>query len=88
MSKHISASNAVVGAVLNAAALFGVQGYRMQSRQFTVAGEEGRPRPMFMGQWDDRFGTHHYAGMSDVLLSPKIKITPTVRVATVLWCRV
>jgi hypothetical protein len=66
----------VVSAVLNAAALYGVQGYRMQSRQFTVVGAGGRQRPMFMGQWDDRFGTHHYAGMSDVLLTPKIMIVP------------
>jgi hypothetical protein len=79
----------VVNAVLNVAALFRVQAYRMQSRQFVVAGEGGRERPFFVGQWNDLDGNHHYAGMSDVLLTPRIKFpiyeTHSIRLVVPLW---
>ena len=56
----------------------------MQSRQFEVAGEEGRKRPFFVGAWFDRFGTEHYGGMSDVLVTPTIRIAdPTKRIVVV-----
>lgn len=69
-----SASNAVVSSVENAAAIYGVRCYRMQSRTVQVKGAGGRERPMFMGAWKDALGVPHYKGMADVLLTPKIKV--------------
>jgi hypothetical protein len=79
-----SASNAVVHAVLDVCAVYRQQAYRMQSRCFTVIGENGHPRPMFMGQWDDLLGFHHFGGMADVLITPVIKIVD-VSVQVALW---
>lgn len=76
MTKKINAANAVVGSIEEAAAIYGVRCYRMQSRVFNVVGIGGRPRPMFVGGWKDRFGTSHKGGMADILLTPKILITP------------
>lgn len=72
MSKKISAANAVGNAVEQAAALFDVACYRMNSRTFTVVGAGGRERPMFFGQWRDRNGIEHKGGMADYLLMPRI----------------
>jgi hypothetical protein len=71
-ARRISASNAVVGAVMQAAAIHRVPAYRQQSRCFTVTGAGGEQRPMYMGQWDDMLGEHHFGGMCDVLLTPCI----------------
>ena len=67
MTKKINAANAVVGSIEEAAAIYGVRCYRMQSRVFNVVGIGGRPRPMFVGGWKDRFGTSHKGGMADIL---------------------
>lgn len=76
MAKQVSASNAVVSSCEEAAIIFGVPTYRMNSRVFTVVGAGGRSRPMFVGKWKDRYGDEHNGGMADLLL------TPTVRVAS------
>lgn len=70
----ISKSNAVVGAVIEAAALYDVPRYRMNSRVVTVAGAGGRNRPMFFGEWTDDLGKLQCKGMADVLLTPQIDL--------------
>lgn len=92
--RRISASNAVVNAVMQFAAIYRVPAYRMQSRCFTVTGAGGAERPMFMGQWDDMDGGHHFGGMCDVLLTVTIKLRTEMsgaqfyatRVQVPLWC--
>lgn len=84
MPKKASASNSVVSSVEEAAALFGVPSYRMNSRTFMVPGLNGRMRPMFMGQWTDDDGTAYRKGMADLLLSPKVPIGEQL-VAVPLW---
>lgn len=74
MPKPISASNAVVSAVESACAIYGVRCYRMNTRVFEVAGQGGRKRPMFMGSWRDELGTHHFTGMADLLLTPRVRL--------------
>jgi hypothetical protein len=75
MVQAINASNANMQAVADAAALYGVRAYRMQSRTFTVTGAGGRERPMFMGGWHDGTGIFHAKGMADFLLTPKIQVS-------------
>ena len=75
MGAKISASNAVVSAVEQAAALYGVRSYRMNSRTFQVAGAGGRQRPMFMGAWHDATGQVHHRGMADLLLTPQVPLS-------------
>ncbi len=48
--------NAVMYAVEQVCALYGVQVTREQSRQFNVQGAAGRWRPMFFGIWTDTSG--------------------------------
>ena len=72
--KQTTPGNANMAAVAEAAALYGVPYYRMQSRTFTVEGAGGRKRPMFAGGWHDRTGIFHAKGMADFLLTPRIKI--------------
>lgn len=72
MPTKINASNAVVTAISQAAAIYGVPCFRMQSRTFEVAGAGGRKRPMFIGQWTDGYGTIHRCGMPDLLLQPRV----------------
>ena len=85
-SKASAAGNSVVQAVEQACAIFGVRCYRQQSRAVTVVGVGGRPRPMFMGQWRDRNGTLHYAGIADLLLTPNIRWeSGFVECVTALW---
>lgn len=48
--------NAVMYAVEQVCALYGVQVTREQSRQFNVQGAAGRWRPMFFGTWTDTSG--------------------------------
>jgi hypothetical protein len=87
--RRFSASNAVVGAVMQAAAMYRQAAYRMQSRCFTVTGANGEERPMFMGQWDDMLGHKHFGGMCDVLLTPVIYLAGPLRphrVQVALWC--
>lgn len=98
MARQPSASNAVVSSIESAAALFGVRSYRMNSRTIIVPGVGGRERPMFMGQWRDRYGTQHNKGMGDLLLTPRITITVNVEIpggavipvivnpVVALWC--
>lgn len=74
MPKYISASNSVVSSVEHAAALYGVRSYRMNSRTFEVEGAKGRKRPMFMGAWKDELGQHHFTGMADLLLTPRVRL--------------
>lgn len=74
MPRPISASNAVVSAVENAALLYGVRCYRMNTRTFEVTGQGGRKRPMFMGSWRDELGQHHFTGMADLLLTPRVRL--------------
>jgi hypothetical protein len=81
-SRASVAGNSVVSAVEEACALYGVRCYRQQSRAMTVVGAGGRPRPMFVGQWRDRFGTLHTSGMADLLLTPFISQAGCV---TALW---
>jgi len=77
-------------AVADAAALYGVRAYRMQSRTFTVEGAGGRSRPMFMGGWNDRTGIFHAKGMADFLLTPKIQVSTKLGIpifaSVALWC--
>jgi hypothetical protein len=73
VSRRISAANAVGNAVEEACALYHVPCYRMNSRALTVVGKGGRERPMFFGQWRDRFGTMHRSGMPDYLLTPHVR---------------
>lgn len=97
MARQISASNAVVSSIEEAAGLFGVRSYRMNTRTFTVIGAGGRERPMFMGQWRDRYGIQHKKGMADLLLTPRIRISGRIDKAghvvgapsafcVALWC--
>jgi hypothetical protein len=74
MPKHVSASNSAVSSVEHAAALYGVRCYRMNSRTFEVEGAGGRKRPMFMGAWKDELGQHHFTGMADLLLTPRVRL--------------
>jgi hypothetical protein len=74
MAKRISPSNAVVSSCEEAASLYGIPAYRMNSRVFSVVGAGGRTRPMFIGKWKDRFGVEHNGGMTDLLLTPKIML--------------
>ena len=69
-----SASNAVVSAILQCAAIHGQPAYRMQSRSFEVPGEEGRLRPFFVGEWTDRYGAKIWGGMADVLCTPTVEL--------------
>jgi hypothetical protein len=87
-SRRTTPGNAAMAAVADAAALYGVRAYRMQSRTFTVKGAGGRDRPMFMGGWTDRLGVHHTKGMADFLLTPKIKIATGLRICVALWVEV
>ena len=75
MARQVNPSNAVVQSCEQAAALFGVASYRMNSRTFQVVGAGGRERPMFMGQWTDRYGEVHRKGMADLLMTPRIELT-------------
>jgi hypothetical protein len=86
--RTITASNAVVTAAEQTCAYYGVRYYRMNSRTFKVVGAEGRERPMFMGQWQDRTGTIYRKGMADLLCTPRIHLGPHGEYpATVaLWC--
>lgn len=87
--RRISASNAVVNAVMQVAAIYGQPAYRMQSRCFTVTGAGGADRPLFIGQWDDMTGAHHFGGMCDVLLTPLIWLPGPIRphrIQVPLWC--
>lgn len=88
-SRASVAGNSVIAAVEEACALYGVRCYRQQSRAVTVVGAGGRPRPMFVGQWKDRFGTRHTSGMPDLLLSPNIGFEDRegfpVLICAVLW---
>lgn len=83
MAKVISASNAVVSSIEQAAMIYGVRSYRMNTRTFQVVGAGGRERPMFMGQWRDRFGTIHFKGMGDLLMTPFV---PVAGMCVALWC--
>lgn len=74
MAKAISASNAVMNAIEQTAAIYGVRSYRMQSRMFRVPGKGGVERPMFIGQWKDDLGVAHFKGMADMLLTPRITL--------------
>lgn len=74
MPRTISASNAVVSAVESAALLYRVRCYRMNTRTFEVTGQGGRKRPMFMGSWRDELGSHHFTGMADLLLTPRVRL--------------
>lgn len=91
MGKRVSASNSVVSSVEQAAAIYGVRSYRMQSRVFDVVGTGGISRPMFIGLWRDRFGDSHKGGMPDLLLTPKVPFVNTfngvlaMSVAVALW---
>lgn len=71
MSKASQNANAVVSAVIQVCELYGVRTLRQQSRVMSVPGAAGRERPMFFGQWKDRFGTIHYRGMPDILARPR-----------------
>ena len=74
MAKKVNAANAVVSSIEEAAAIYGVRCYRMQSRVFNVVGAGGRQRPMFVGGWRDKCGTHFESGMADLLLTPRILV--------------
>jgi len=78
MAVQSDKGNSVVAAVEEACAIYGVSCYRMQSRAFSVVGKGGRQRPMFMGQWRDRFGDLHRAGMPDLLLTPRLMFVECV----------
>lgn len=96
---HISPGNAAMKAIADAAALYNVPVFRMQSRTFTVKGRGGTDRPMFIGGWVDECGRQRKRGMADLLLMPQIKIpahygdgspvhcVPTI-VCVPLWCEV
>lgn len=97
MARQPSASNAVVSSIESAAALYGVRSYRMNSRTIVVPGVAGRERPMFMGQWRDRYGVQHNKGIGDILLTPRIGIAGRIDKAghvvgapsalcVALWC--
>jgi hypothetical protein len=64
--------NAVMYAVEQVCALYGVQVTREQSRQFNVQGAAGRWRPMFFGTWVDHFGRKRNKGKADFLARPRI----------------
>ena len=86
MPTRVNASNAVVGAVCDAAALFNVPAFRMNTRTVEVVGVGGRSRPMFFGQWTDDLGVLHRKGMADLLLTPRIAIwTDNLKVTVPLW---
>jgi len=92
--RRVSASNAVVSAIMQCAAVHGQPCFRMQSRMFEVTGEDGRIRPMWVGAWTDRFGEEHYGGMADCLCTPTIELRTEMsgaefyanRVQVALWC--
>jgi hypothetical protein len=86
--RRISPGNANMRAVADAAALFNVPAFRMQSRTFTVKGRGGADRPMFIGGWVDDCGRQRTKGMSDYLLTPQITISGVLRpvkVCVALW---
>jgi hypothetical protein len=66
--------NAVMYAVEQVCALYGVQVTREQSRQFNVQGAAGRWRPMFFGTWTDGFGKKHNKGKADFLARPRVRM--------------
>lgn len=78
MPTKIKASNAVTNAILDAAALYRVPAFRMQSRVLPVIGKGGRSRPMFFGSWTDDLGVLHHSGMADLLLQPRISISKII----------
>jgi hypothetical protein len=88
--RPISASNAVVNAAEQVAAMYRVRYYRMNTRTFTVVGAGGRERPMFMGAWHNGDGIEYRKGMADLLLTPRIRAWPSVTtpefIAVPLWC--
>jgi len=87
MTRASERGNSVVRAVEQAAALYNVPAYRMQSRVFDI-GSKGRVRPMFTGQWRDALGVRHTSGMADLLLTPKLRVIGKdgeAWLATVLW---
>jgi hypothetical protein len=79
MSRASQAGNAVMKSVEDLCGLYRVPSLRMQSRMFTVAGEGGRERPFFVGEWTDELGVKHRGGMGDLLLQPKITIQSKVK---------
>jgi hypothetical protein len=93
MSRASARSNAVLYAVEQAAGLYRVPCYRMQSRVFDVVGAKGRIRPMLVGAWIDALGVRHTSGMADLLLTPMLRVVPlwprttgeAIRVAVPLW---
>jgi hypothetical protein len=78
--------NAVMYAVEQVCALYGVQVTREQSRQFNVQGAAGRWRPMFFGTWTDTSGrlvrrvgkgkqtNVWHKGKADFLARPRVRI--------------
>lgn len=74
----IKASNAIVSAIQDAAALYRVPCFRMQSGAMTVQGDGGRERPMFFGGWTDDLGVLHHSGMSDLLLMPRVSVSSVI----------
>jgi hypothetical protein len=81
MPTRINPANAAVSAVEQAAALYRVPSFRMQSRTIEVVGAGGRKRPMFMGQWTDELGEVHRKGMADLLLTPRVNLARVLKQA-------
>lgn len=82
MSKSSEAANSVVKAVIEAAEYYRVPWYRMQSSVFRAESQ----RPIFIGKWVDRFGEEHSGGMTDLLLTPVIRLTPNANgIQVPLW---
>jgi hypothetical protein len=74
VSKASVNANAVVYAVEQVCALYGVRCTREQSKVITVVGAAGRWRPMFIGQWIDDYGKVHRGGRADILARPRVLI--------------
>lgn len=77
MTVKIKPSNAVVIAIQEAAALYHVPCFRMQSGAMLV-GESGPKRPMFFGGWRDDLGVLHASGMADLLLQPRVSVSSVI----------